>query len=158
MPARPGHRLDIVLVPDGEIDETRLPTDVFGPDGAPGAAAGSLVAGGFRRWRVDRPGRTVLYANQQGGFQVRCPVDGRGLVRELSRAIADRADLDPSRRIACGCGATHRLDELTFLPDAAFGRTALVLHDAEDGRLTDSGARSVREALGPLRIILRRVS
>lgn len=158
MPPRPSHKLDLVLVPASAIDEGRLPAGFFGPGGRPGPDAGELVAGGFRRWRVDRPGRTVLYANQQGGFQVRCPVDGRPLVRELARALADRGDLDPSRTIPCPCGAAHRLDELTFLPDAAFGRTALVLHDAADGRLTDSGLRSVGEILGPLRIIARRVS
>jgi hypothetical protein len=158
MPPRPGHVLDIILVPERAIEADPAWPDVFAPGGTPGPAAGTLVAGGFRRWRVDRPGRTVLYANQQGGFRVRCPVDGTSVIREFSAAMADRGDLDGSRTLACPCGRAHRLDQLSFLPDAAFGRSALFLHDAADGVVSETGLRTVREILGPLRVILRRVS
>ena len=52
-----------------------------------GAALDGLVQGGFRRLWLDLPGRLTLYANQQGGYYVRCPATGQGIALAFSEAV-----------------------------------------------------------------------
>jgi hypothetical protein len=153
-----------VFVPDAPPEEGDVSalimafSAVFAPGGGAGPAAATWVPGGFRRWRLDLPGRTLLYANQQGGFQVRCPVDEQSIVGEFSRSLSARTSLDGAAELDCPCGARHRLDALVFRPPAAFGRFALVLHDVGSGSATAEAISTLSDRWGPLRIVPRRVS
>lgn len=94
----------------------------------------------------------ILYANGQGGFRVFCPrCDGNLTAAWMARPR------DPHARVACSCGADTRLDALDYRPPAAFGRWAVVIADAEDGKITDAGGAAVRTILGEVRVIGRRV-
>lgn len=110
------------------------------------------MIGGFARVRLDVPGGIALYANGQGGFRVFCPRCAANVTDAWS--ARPRA---PAALVACACGAETRMDALDYRPPAAFGRWALVIADAEDGRLTDPGLATMRELLGNVRVVGRRV-
>ncbi|MBW1881271.1 MAG: hypothetical protein JRJ84_23190, partial [Deltaproteobacteria bacterium] len=93
----PGHRVDLALVPKaldappGRASFAHLlaalqSQGVIGDDGRATEAAGWLVPGGFRNTRLDEPGTMTLYANQQGGFRVKCPVCGANAVPDFQIA------------------------------------------------------------------------
>ncbi len=150
MPQRPTHRLNLYLVPEQEPSELRLKEglsrlEAWGVlDGArPGPRAEELVAGGFAMLRVDRPGRTIVYGNRQGGYRVRCPGCEHNLVPEFNRALATLS------LVSCpGCAKAHRLRDLHFAPPVAFGRCALELRRVGAPELRPAGAALLREALG----------
>ncbi len=164
--AVPTHRIDLLVVPAVPDEHPIKRFDaaqsvltarlVTAARGAPGDCAGLWIRGGFSRWRLDDPGRVTLYANRQGGFRVRCPVQGASVVPAFSKAVtAWRAG--GAREMRCsGCGSRHPLEALDFAPPAAFARLALVFSNAEDGALTDQGARWCAELLGPHRVVVRR--
>ena len=114
------------------------------------------MAGGFARIRIDDPGRVTLYANQQGGFRVRCPECGGNLVPAFQRALTRFRRGGPRRCRCDGCGADLPLEALEFQPPAAFARISLVTMDAGNASLTAEAARWVARALGPWRVVLRR--
>ncbi len=130
MPIRPTHRLDIHLVPVDRTEaavtavstlwDTWVARGFLESSGAPGPRVNSLVDGGFVRARRDDPGAVVLYANQIGGFQVRCPECQTGLATEFRVH-------EPT---ACpGCGGRFEVEDLECRPAVARGRASLVLAD-----------------------------
>lgn len=133
MPIRPTSRLDLhLLPPERGSDAERAAQDLFAawvdrghvtPSGAPGPHARALCAGGFARARVDLPGRATLYANQVGGFHVRCPACATGLARQL----------DPFGVTSCpSCGGAFPFDALDCRPPAGVAWASVVLHDIGD--------------------------
>ncbi|MEZ4319207.1 MAG: hypothetical protein R3F61_16955 [Myxococcota bacterium] len=98
-----------------------------GRSSEPGARAHALVAGGFVRARKDDPGEVVLYANQVGGFQVRCPACGTGLAREFRKQ---------GDTVCPSCGGAFPIDALDCRPPVALGRASLVLCDVADAEVT----------------------
>lgn len=164
--ARPGHRLDLLLVPP---DPDARPVEalnallrelkqrgVVGAAGQPGPEAARWVEGGFARLRVDKPDRITLYANAQGGFRVRCPTCGANLVPTFSAALTAWRSGGPRRCTCPSCGADPPLEALDFQPPAAFGRVALVTHDAGGSALTGEAQALVQQHLGPWRQVLSR--
>lgn len=162
------HRLDLYLVPADErepasSDLERLWREGVArghwtDDGGPGPAADALVPRGLRGVRLDRPGRRVLYANQQGGFQVRCPRTDAPIVSAFSRAMAGWREGGDAALECSACGGQHARVELVFRPPAAFGAFALVVVDAGASTPTESGAAWIEAALGPFVVVGRRVS
>ena len=160
MARRPSHRLDLIAVfavrPAADAIAT-LQADlknkgIVDADYRPGPAEESAVEGGFARIRFDDPGDDTLYANQQGGFRVRCPVTQHNLVPEFQAAWRLRAPLQCPH-----CQREHQMAELSASPPIAVGRYAVVFADA--------GSRVVRPvmaewlaALGPVRWVWRRVA
>jgi hypothetical protein len=152
--ARPTHRLDLCVVP---ADPDR-PVDP--------AAARALVAAwraappaGARAVRVDLPGEVSLYANQMGGFRVRCPETGDNLVPVFGGAVRVwRAGGE--RRLACpACGREHALESLDYAPDAAFAMGGVVLADVRTASLdADAQATAAAHLGGPVRVIGKRTN
>lgn len=138
MPTRPTHRLDIHLVPVdrtdaaltavGEVWDTWVARGFLESSGQPGPSAGSLVDGGFVRARRDDPGAVVLYANQVGGFQVRCPECQTGLASEFRVKEATECP---------GCGGRFEVEQLDCRPAVARGRASLVLADVGHFELSE---------------------
>ena len=164
MPPRPSHRLDLLVVPQpgGPEDLSRLrglwaaleARGVVEAGGGPGPAADHLVPGGFRRLRLDDPGHTVLYANQQGGFRVRCPRCDENLVPgfQAARQVG-------GVEVACpACGAVTPLPGLRYLPPAAFGRGALVVAQVESATFAGGAEALFQAHLGAYCVVGRRVS
>ncbi len=156
----PSHRLDLQLVPRGEGAAERVrqglaslvERGVLTAEGLAGAEAGWLVDGGFARVRADAGDRPRLWANQQGGFRAACPSCGASVVRELQRAV--RAEGAP---VSCGiCGWTGEIDAVAFRPAAAWGTSALVVHDAQSAWLTEAGGAWAGEVLGDFALVWRR--
>jgi hypothetical protein len=163
---RPSHRLDLLLVPEPPdarpIAEARglladlVALGVLSADGTAGPRASEWMPGGFARLSVDDPGGVTLYANRQGGFRARCPVDGGNLAPELTTAITAWRAGGP-RSLSCPrCGRTHALEEVDGLPAFAFGSLALVTAGAHAAALSPWGLELARSALGPERTVLRR--
>ncbi|MEC7946426.1 MAG: hypothetical protein VX265_02595 [Myxococcota bacterium] len=151
---RPSHRLDLAVVP---ADPDRP---------VPASAAQELVdawtmfpPAGARAVRVDLPGEVTLYANQLGGFRVRCPASGGNLVGEFGRAMTAWRR-GGRRALACPCcGSEHALASLDFAPPAAFARGGVVLADVDVSTLGEAARREAEVLLGgPVRVIGRRVS
>lgn len=154
---KPTHRLAALLVPQDPALEPSPSAVQHCLDGLrargilsgdrPGPRVDSWSPGGFRRLRVDRPGRLALYANRQGGFHVRCPACKAQVAREMSAAW--------SRRLgAVACPACHQDTELAALeyrPPAAFARFALELSDVQT--LVLLPAPEITDLLGPYRVI-----
>lgn len=114
-----------------------------------------VVPGGHRPPRVVDGGHERFLANRQGGFRVRCPVDGANLVPVFPRAL-ERWRAGGPRTLACPCGATHDLAELTYAPDAGFARAWLELAEVGSGELTPEALAEAEAALGGVRIVPRR--
>lgn len=154
---RPSHRIDVLAVPADP--ERSVGQDDFETLKARWAAGepDDLVAGGFRRVWLDLPGRMVLYANQQGGFRVRCPKGGDEIARAFE--AAHRAWRRGGERILpCpGCGQAHPFDVLEFAPPAAFGRCAVVFADAASISLSDHALSDLQALLGEVKVVVRRV-
>ena len=159
---RPTHRLSLYLVPadpDRAYDGARLETaldrlreagvlDGFGP----GPEADQLVAGGFRRLRVDLPDQAVLYGNRQGGFYARCPACQAHLAASLGPVLRSwRAG--GARQVACACGVASDLAQLDYAPPAAIGRFALELRDVLAPELSPEGKPWVEAGIGSFVVV-----
>ena len=154
MPANmphPSHRLDVLLVPtnpDRLWEESTADAVI--------EALRDFEEPRVRRVRLDQPGRGVLYGNQQGGFRVSCPADGRPMAARIPEALR-RWQLDGQRGLVCECGDRHQLEDMDYRPPAAPGRCALVLEDVSSYVLDDGCVERLREKLGPFRVVARRV-
>lgn len=158
------HRLDLALLPvDPELAAPRAALDALrdrwrargwldqdGPGPVP------LIAGGFRRFWLDDPGRVALWANQQGGFQVRCPTTGANAAMDFTRGVEAWRRGAP-RRAICACGEVHPLEDFTLRPPGGFARFALVFADVGSLDLDPAARAELSSAVGPLRDVVRRV-
>lgn len=115
----------------------------------------SIVDGGCERVWFDRPGRIVLYANQTGGFRVRCPDTGVNISAEFGRSHREWK-CGGANTVDCPCGTLHGLEACLLEPPGAFASWAIVFASAEGLALTEQAARDVRELVGPYRVVLRR--
>ena len=159
LPIRPSHRLDLLLVPQPP-EQLPDPANLLARWRERGwlePRSSGIVEGGLARVRVDRPGRVILYANQQGGFGVTCPTCGANAVGAFSTAVtAWRAGAD--RVAACdACGERHPLEHYRCAPAAAFGRIAVVLHDVASAFLQEGVLAESQDLLGSLAVVRRRV-
>lgn len=154
-------RIDLLVVPVDSrraVDE-RAVMQLFGRwslnERGRGPTMSSIVDGGCERIWLDRPGRIVLYANQTGGFRVRCPDKGINISAEFGRSHREWKCGGPGL-VDCPCGTRHDLEACVLQPPGAFASWAIVFASTEGLALTDQAARDVREALGPYRVVLRR--
>lgn len=164
--------LDLIIVPDDplrEVDDDAVTAlfdrwqegGMLAPGTGPlrrtaGPRAWALVPGGFELAWLDRPSGVALYANQLGGFKVMCPACQAPAALAFGRAVqAWRAGGDPT--LVCGhCGDTRPVADVPLHPPGAFGRGAVIFADAQ---ALEPGARALnalREALGPVKVVLRR--
>ncbi len=158
MAQRPSHRLNLYLVP---ADPERRPEAAAAERGLAalrragvlsgwraGPAAGRLIAGGFALLRVDRPPLPVIYGNRQGGYAVRCPRCGAGMVPAALRALSTwRAG--GGRSASCpACGGSWELEELETAPPARPARFALELRDVAGPELLPEHRPALECALG----------
>ena len=124
-------------------------------DGVGGAATEELVIGGFRHARVERHPRPMLFANQVGGFQVRCSGCKQPLVRSFSAAVT-RHRAGGGHEVTCpSCGQEAPIWSLDFRPPARFARVAVHLMDVGEARLHP--AADLSPWLGPFEVVARRV-
>lgn len=152
------HQLAVLVLP---ADPDRDPADVVALVAAWRAAGLGLdgprpiVAGGAARLRVEAHPTPRFVANRQGGFRVRCPVDGRNVVPAFNPAVERWREGGP-RTLACPCGRTHDLDALDFAPAAGFARGWVALEDCGGAELDPEAAVLAARALGGMRLVLRR--
>lgn len=162
----PSSRLDLHLVPPDPDDRPRADAErliaelrkraILDERGFAGPEATRWIADGFRSVRIDDPGHVVLYANQQGGFRVSCPVCRENLVPVFMQALSSFRRGGPRRCTCPACGTDQPLDALDFLPAAAFGRLSVVTVDVGGAALTPEGVQLVGDLLGAWRTVLRR--
>jgi hypothetical protein len=160
------HRIDLVVVsvdPESVILDTAFRDlkrswslgKLLCGDSA-GDERGGLISGGFERLWLDLPGRMVLYANQQGGFRVGCPVAGKNIAGEFGAALV-RWRAGEERSLICqACDEVHKLEQCVTAPPAAFGSSAIVFSDALGIQLSERARRDLVKAIGPIRVVLRR--
>ena len=116
--------------------------------GQAGPNAEFLVRGGFRRFRVDRPQRPVLYGNRLGGFRAECPACGGNVAGSLG-AILDQWRRGEGRASPCEhCGEIHLFESWRYSPSAAPGRWALFVTQVESPELTPEGLGFLESQLG----------
>jgi hypothetical protein len=161
---RPSHRVDLLFVPDDlavvpDAHAFAALQSAWRAEGllGPGAAVDGLVLGGFQRLWLDLPGRLTLYANQQGGYYVRCPVRGDNIVPAFSSAVsAWRAG--GAFSLSCpACGDDHPLNTVTLSPPGVFGWGAVVFSDVGSLSLADGVRDSLARVLGESHEVIRRV-
>lgn len=163
----PSHRLDLLVVPadpETEIAQAAFERLVQSWEAsgwirgdAPGPGVDDLLPGGFSRiWRDD-PGRVVLYANQQGGFRVRCPRTAANISPAFGAALVTWKHGEPRVLDCPGCGEPHALEDCELRPRGAFARGAIVFADATSLALTDTARAALAGALGPVETVIRRV-
>ncbi len=131
--------------------------EVVDDSGGPGSGADWLVAGGFRRVRIDDPGRQVLYANQVGGFHVRCPLTCENVAPSFRAALIAWRSEGPRSLECSACGERHALEALSYAPPAAFGRLCIVVADVETAVPQPLATARVAEVLGPFNLVQVRV-
>lgn len=116
-----------------------------------------LVLGGYRRLWLDAPGRLLLYANQQGGYYVRCPETGGNIATAFTFAVESWRH-GGARSMECPrCGQTHALEAVTLSPPGAFARGAVVFTDVGSLTLAEGVREQLRDVLGESREVIRRV-
>ncbi len=156
------HRLTLLLLPMDPDRPGSVAVELYerlqrggwiGPDGGPGPRP--LVEGGFARARPEVFDRTRFASSGQGGFSVRCPVDGSNVVAPFSSAL-EAWRVGGPRHVACGCGREHDLVDLVYSPEAGFARGWLAVIDVQGIEL-DAEARAEAEVLFEgVRIVVRR--
>lgn len=161
---KPSSRLDLFVVPDevdaapdvAALDAIGLAHGWWTAQGGHGPQATDLVEGGFVRRLLHADPQPRLYANQQGGFSVRCPGCDALVVRAFSAAV-ETWRAGGERQMTCPtCGAAFALEEASFRPDAAFARVALHLGDVGSYGLQPGAASAIASVWGPIRWIGRR--
>jgi hypothetical protein len=148
------HRMDLLLVStDMERVFTRTEFETFC---ARLPSENAVIQGGFERVWLDQPGRMLLYANQQGGFRVHCPVNNDNIAGLFGRAlVAWKAGA--ARALRCSaCGEEHPLETCELRPPGAFGRSAVVFSDVEGIALSAEASEVLADTLGPVHVLLRR--
>jgi hypothetical protein len=164
---RPSARLDLIVVSAVvEIDAASIAPGWWAlgqaqgwwtGDGRSGPSAAELVEGGFVAARLHVEARPRLWANQLGGFQVRCPTGGEPVISAFTKAIGAWRDGGPRVLSACpACGALHPLEALDYRPPAAFAQLAVELIDVADGGLRPEAERLWASHGGLIRVIGRR--
>jgi hypothetical protein len=162
----PTHRIDLLVVPvepECSLEEAALVRlrRLWEVDGllageSAGDESSDLVAGGFSRLWLDRPGCMVLYANQQGGFRVTCPDNGKNIAPGFGAALGAWRD-GGERSMECpACGKVHALDICVLAPPGAFGRSAIVFGDAGGVDLSDRARTDLLHHIGDFRVVIRR--
>lgn len=158
----PRHQLDLIWLPtdpDRPLPEGAASLQDLGwadERGLAGPDAGQLVEGGYAAIRIETRPRVDIWANQQGGYRVRCPDTGDNLVPAFLQALSTYRG-GGERSLACpSCGATHPLESLDFAPDAGFSSWALVLRDVQAGRPVEGAVARISAVLGPVRWLVRR--
>jgi len=131
--------------------------EIIDATGGPGEGADWLVPGGFRRLRIDDPGRPVLYANQVGGFRVACPRDPGNVVRAFRQALIGWKAGGPRSMNCPACGDVHALEALDYAPAAAFGRLSIAIGEVEDANPGPDVQALIARFLGPCTLIRIRV-
>lgn len=160
------HRVDLLLVPlEIERDAPRLAfAALLTRWRAQGRLVGNapgpvpLVPGGFDCLRLDDPGRVSLYANQQGGFQVRCPATAANAAAAFGRGVEAWRAGGPREADCPRCQRPHALEDYELRPPGGFARFAVIFADAVTLDLDAEARAELERALGPLRDIARRVS
>lgn len=148
------HRLDLLVVStDMERVFTRTEFETFVAR-LPKKTA--VIQGGFERVWLDQPGRMLLYANQQGGFRVHCPVNKDNIAGLFGRALVAWKG-GAARALGCSaCGEQHLLETCELRPPGAFACSAIVFSDVEGIALTVEAGEVLADTLGPVRVVLRR--
>ncbi len=161
MPPKPGHRLDLYIVPD---EWRELP-----PGGALLQDLGAGIRsrdvtvrdpvqrlddlGGALFVRVDAPERAALYANRQGGFRVFCTACSENAVPTFQGALSAWRASGEGDSQCPQCGAHHTIDGWHTTPAIAFGRGALVLVDVQKATISESAHQVLESLLGTFSIV-----
>lgn len=163
---RPVSRLDLFVVPDQPdrtVDDAAVRalgqvSGWWGADGAPGPQAAALGTDGFRLARIERHDRAVLYANQQGGFRVRCPACATGIVPGFTRLIASwRAGGD--RVVTCAaCGWSGGAEDCITEPPARLATAAVHLSHVGAAHVAHDALVAIAAHWGPVVVVGRRTS
>ena len=116
----------------------------------------TIVEGGCARVWLDEPGRTILYANQSGGFRVFCPFCRANISSAFG--VAHLAwKREGLRQFVCShCTRSVQLEDAELKPPGAFSAWAIVFSDVETADLTVSAKRALRRSIGEYRVVLRR--
>jgi hypothetical protein len=140
------HRLSLFLVPRNpddalsELCADRLLQDlraekVLVADGRAGPNAEHIVAGGFVRFRIDRPPHPVMYGNRLGGYRAQCPSCGVSMVQSIEVGLR-RWRAGDGRALCCPrCQAPTSLEGLDYAPPAAPAHWALVFSRVESSEI-----------------------
>jgi len=156
------HRLDLLVVasqPSQMVDEERVKALFHGwnvNELGQSDHLDQVIEGGCARVWLDRPGRTILYANLSGGFRAQCAGCGHNLAGPFG--VAYRAwKLGASRSLVCpGCGSDQPLETVVLKPPGAFSPWAIVFSDVESTTLNVEAQQEIEAAVGDYRVILRR--
>ena len=161
---RPNHRVDLLFVP---ADVERVPDaaafdvvkQTWTSQGRLGRGAGrdALIIGGFRRLWLDRPDRLTLYANQQGGYYVRCPVTRGNLAPVFSAAVQEWRRGGEGVLACPHCQKPHPLESVILSPPGAFARGAVVFTDVGSLDMAEGARQALHAVLGEMREVIRRV-
>ena len=125
----------------------------------PGPEVAALIDGGFTRCWLDLAPEQRLYANQQGGYRVACPVAGGSLIGAFQPALqAWRGGGGGARTLSCPhCGGSHDLDDLDYQPPAGVAWGAIMLADVAALGPSAAALADLRDAWASVRVIWRRV-
>lgn len=113
--------------------------------------------GGLKRLWLDLPPGPTLYANQLGGFRVRCPIDGGTVAGTFGAALQAWRSGGPFSMPCPSCDETHSLDTLSMAPPGGFASGAIVFADVGSAALRSGVLPSLEAIVGPTpRVVLRR--
>ena len=163
----PSHRLDLLITPneaEREVgwDAVDAVVGRWEQMGAlvgdrPGPEVDRLVRGGFERFWVERAQRVRLFGNQQGGFYTTCPQTGGNIAACFQRALLHWRT-GGERALSCPeCGGEHALEALTYRPEVAFARGAVVFSAVQSVQPEPLVLTDLEGPFGAVRVIHRRV-
>ena len=117
--------------------------------------------GKFNKLTVDISKEVRLYANHQGGYRVFCP-ETMSLITDVFSASIHRWRSNGRRKqdfaVECtGCGKTHAFNTLIGRPSIAFGKGAIRLINVDQSTSDTSFLLDLKEQIGRLKIVLKRV-
>ena len=109
----------------------------------------------MRIW-FDDPGRTILYANQTGGFRALCPDCGENIAAAFGSAHLAWKRGSPRQVVCPACTHVIPLEDVDLRPPGAFSSWAVVFSGVEAADLTAEAKTALTRAIGDYRMVLRR--
>ena len=123
-----------------------------------GIQAHQFLDGGFHSFRIERYEYPMLFANHQGGYQVRCPLCEQHIAQSFSKAISIyRKDRTRFELTCIHCSSTHPLDRLYFRPEAGFAQFAVVVQQVESIHISNHGHSALSLLIPNFKTIMKRV-
>ena len=130
-------------------------------EGYTGSHYAAFGFGLFQKLSVVHSVKSILFANNQGGYRVLCPNNDKIVTVDFTNGVAKWRALENTPQdniVHCsGCDNEHRLVDFIGKPEFAFGRCAFHFTDIQYSVINEMILDEVDKNIGRGKLVLKRV-